>query len=226
MKTKWIIPGKKSLFVIATALSLLCLGGIAHSNPISYSVGSWSQQFPNPDYPTIPLDAPWGPNGYPGDTVTLEGFTGTLELTQGVYTQKVGTLEWLVNYTYNGPVEPWPDVLFNFTANRSITFGVTQYNDALSQTGLLRGNYDYDYLSLNQGPNATFFAEGYKVEVASLALAEKKMDNWSGDAPWTQQSRDIIGTFTVTAVPEPGTIMFLGLTLVGLAGAGRKFIKK
>lgn len=225
MKIKLFISGMRSLFVLAAVLTLLCLGGIAHAG-VSYTVDGWGPtQYPGPVTP--PSTAYWGTNGYPGDTLELVTYTGTLDLTPGSYTQKINTLLWTINYTYAGTAtdpDAWSNLSFNDTASRAISFGLGP-SGSLSQAGLLEVTWANDYLSLSGGPTASFMVEGYKVDVTPLGLARAGGSNFSGDNPWIQPARDIMARFDVVAVPEPGTILFLCLGLVGLAGVQRKFKK-
>lgn len=181
---------------------------------VNYSVaGSGVMHFPSTL--TVPEDAPWGPNGYPGDTVELQTYTGTLDLTPGTSVQKINTLLWTIDYTYGGTPEPWPDMPFNFDISRNISIDAGTA-DALNQTGLLLVNYDNDYLSFSVGSTTSFVVQGYKVEVTPLGLIPQS-GYFDGYNPWVQTSRDMMAIFVVTAVPEPATMCLLvlgGLTML------------
>ena len=71
---------------IALMIAGFALASTAYAATINYTTAGWGPtQFPGPVTP--PANAPWGPNGYPGDTVEIQGFGGTLDLTPGTYTQ-------------------------------------------------------------------------------------------------------------------------------------------
>ncbi|MGA2915778.1 MAG: PEP-CTERM sorting domain-containing protein [Sedimentisphaerales bacterium] len=201
---------KKLIAICAAVIFVMAVS--AGAATVNYTVSGWGPtQFPGPLTP--PEDAPWGPDGYPGDTVELQTYNGTLDLTPGTYVQKINTLLWTVDYTYGGSPEPWPDMFLNDSLTRNMTLGGVP--GALDQTVNLLVNYWYDYLSLDSGPTTTFIVQGYRVDVTPLLLPEKKMNNWSGDNPWTQSPRDIMARFDVI-IPEPATICLLGLGILSL----------
>jgi hypothetical protein len=190
----------KKIILLLAAFVLLCLGGIAHAALISYTVDGWGPtQYPGPLTP--PANAPWGPNGYPGDTVGLTGYTGSLDLTPGTYIQKINTLTWIIDYTYGGSPEPWPDMNFAIAATRNISFGGPSFS--LSQAGNLLVNYFNDYLTFFDGPTTTAYVAGYKIDITPLGLPEVGGSNFGGSNPWSQPSRDVMARFEITAVPSP-----------------------
>jgi hypothetical protein len=205
---------KKIIFI---AVAVVALAGIAKAD-INYTVSGWGPtQFASTTTP--PDNAPWGPNGYPGDTVELQTYTGTLDLTPGISTQKINTLAWKIDYTYGGTEtnpDDWSELLFNFNAVRDISFsGGT--NNPLSQSGSLGVTWENDYLGLAQGSTISVIVQGYRVDITPLALDVVGGSNFSGSNPWIQPSRDIMATFEVTAVPIPATIL-LGLLGLGVGG--------
>lgn len=168
-----------------------------------------------------PADAPWGSSGYPGDTVELQSYTGTFDLTLGTSTQKINSLLWLVNYTYGGTAtdpNAWSDVSFDLNVARQIHIGTE--TATLSQTGLLNASWDNDYLGFASGQTVSLDYQGYHIAVTSLELPSTGASNFDGDAPWTQSAQDMYARFVITtssdmtSAPEPGSIA----ALIGLAG--------
>jgi hypothetical protein len=197
---------------IASLLAILAMAGPAHAALVNYTVGGWFMQFPGPVTP--PANAPWGPNGYPGDIVEFAAYTGTIDLTPGTYTQRINTLQWVIDYTYAGTAtDPtaWSDLAFDFTGIRGMSLG--SGSGSVSQAGHLDVTWDNDYLSLFDGLATTFFTDGYRVEVTPLGLDEVGGTNFSGGNPWTQPSRNVMGRFDVTAVPEPTAAVMIALAL-------------
>ena len=128
-----IMSGMSKLYIVTAVLTLLSAGGIAHAT-ITYTVDGWgSTQYPG--LLTPPADAPWGVDGYPGDTLQLLGFTGTLELGSSV--KQINTLLWTIDYTYGGTPEPWPDMNLAITKARNISLDGGQ-TGSLIQAGNLR----------------------------------------------------------------------------------------
>jgi len=210
--------------VIKNTLSgLLLVAGFAFALPaqavlVSYTVdGVAAQQFTAPT--PAPADAPWGANGYPGDTVALQSYTGTFDLTLGTSIQKINSLAWIVNYTYGGTAtdpNAWSDVSFDFNALRTISIG--EGTATLGQAGSLTAAWDNDYLGLNDGAMVSLYDQGYRIDITPLAVPTTGASSFDGNNPWTQPSQDVYAQFTVTAdpgmtsAPEPGSIA----ALVGL----------
>lgn len=198
-----------------TALTFVTIAAAALAAPalagfVSYSTGGWSQQFPGPL--TAPQNAPWGPDGYPGDTVGFAAHAGSLDLTPGAYDLKINTLQWTINFTYGGASEPWPDMPLAFNAVRSLT--IDGVGGSVNQDGNLLVNYYNDYLSLSDGPAATFYVQGFRVDVTPLGLASVGGSNFDGDPGWVQPTRDVMARFVVTqlpAVPAPGAALLAAI---------------
>jgi hypothetical protein len=212
-----------------TLAAALVIAGLAVALPadaviVNYTVDGWGpQQFPSNI--AVPNDAPWGPNGYPGDTVELQTYTGSFDLVPGSTSQKINTLLWTIDYTYGGAAEPWPDINLSFTAarNMSIDGGPAQ---ALSQTGHLLVNYYNDYLGSDAGPTVTFYVQGYRVDVTPEMVATAGGSNFDGDNPWVQPPQDMMARFDVTAVPEPTTMIAGALLLLPFGASTLRMFRK
>lgn len=216
---------KKVAAICAAVIFVMALS--ANATTVSYTVDELaSTNYPGPH--AVPYGAPHSPTieggdgfGYPGDAVSFEAWAGTLDLTPGIYVQKIGTLSWTVNYTYNGtdnilsndgdPAKggDWPDLLFAINAARSMIIGTA--SGSLSQSGLLKTTWYQDYLGMNEGVITTFYVPGYQIDVKPLGLATVEASNFTGDPGWVQPSQDIYATFVVSEVPEPATMVLLGL---------------
>jgi len=190
---------------------------------VNYTVGgTGSMQFPAETLP--PAGAPWGEDGYPGDTVELQGYTGTLELTPGTYYQKINTLLWIIDYTYGGTEtcwdypDCWSELDFAVNAPRSITIHTS--NGTVSQTGSLECLWDNDYLQFAAGTEVSFSVLDYTVFVTPLAV-ERHGAFWGSantaasdpskapmcDLPCYQPELDVMAKFVVekTVPVEPTT---------------------
>ena len=211
---------KKLTAACAVVISVMAMS--AGAATVGFTVGgSGAIQFPGPVTP--PAGAPHSVDGwgYPGDTVTLTGHSGSFDLVDGAsYSLKINTLLWGVDYTYNGSETAWdypanwPDLTFAIAATRSITIGAATGN--ISQAGNLISTWNDDYLSFSAGPIASLYVQGYRVDITPLALPVADVDNFNGyiDPPeggFPQTSRDVMATFNVTLVPEPATMCLLGL---------------
>lgn len=159
---------------MTVAILGLALAGPAAAVTVSYTVGGTGPlHFPAATPP--PAGAPWGENGYPGDTVELQSFTGSLDLYPGTSVLKINTLHWTIDYTYGGTASCWDypacwsELSFDVNAARSIT--VHTANGALTQTGLLECDWDNDYLGFNGGSTVSFVISGVTVHVTPLAVA-------------------------------------------------------
>jgi hypothetical protein len=218
------------LLVLVAAVALTAGPAVA-AITVSYTVDGWGPTY----YPGNPVPA-GAPHlldgyGYPGDAVGLVTYTDTLNLTPGTYYQKINTLSWDVNYTYNGTDDLWtndtdlprstywPELQFTITAIRSMSFDGGPAA-SISQLGSLRTNWDNDFLGMSEGLTTTFYVPGYQIDVTPLGLSETEVLIWDGSPPCSQPSRDVMARFDVTAIPEPATILVWGLLGVVAAGYG------
>ncbi|MEI6561721.1 MAG: hypothetical protein WCO68_06520 [Verrucomicrobiota bacterium] len=214
------------------ALAALILASPAQATLVAYTVDAVAPlQLASPI--AAPADAPWGANGYPGDTLSLQSYSGGFDLTVGTSIQKINALDWTVNYTYGGTAtdpNAWSDVQSAFTLSRQIQIG--EGTAILTQTGLLTAGWDNDYLHLNAGSTATLYTQGYRIDITTLATpyggagSDGGATTFDGGNPWTQPSQDLYAQFVVTqdsgmaAAPEPGSIAALmGLAALSLGSS-------
>ncbi len=202
---------------------ILMLTGLLLAGPVqavTFSVGGWEDQFPSEL--TVPDWAPHGVDGYPGDTVEFIEHSGEFELVDGaVFDLKINTLLRTIDYTWGGGVteEDWQINYFDFNPTRTISFGGVEMG-SVSQAGHLETRWHNDYLSFAEGTASTFLVEGFQVKVTPLAMAEIHGTDFSGGSPWPQLTRDMMARFELSAVPEPGALLLVGLG-IAVAGAAR-----
>ena len=206
------ISQKISLAILAVVSFAMALP--AHAVVVPYTVDGVTQQLTAPT--PAPVDAPWGANGYPGDTVTLQSYSGTFDLSLGTSIQKINSLLWTVNYTYGGTAtdaNAWSDVSFTLNGTRDIHIGTA--SATLDQTGSLTASWDNDYLGFAAGSTSTIFYDGYKIDITPVAIPSAGATSFDGDNPWVQPSQDVYAQFVVSvdpgvaAAPEPGSIAAL-----------------
>ena len=218
---------RTSAFGVALALAGFAQAWPAHGAlSVEYTVdGVAAQHFPGPVTP--PENSSWGPNGYPGDTVELQSYTGTFDLAVGTSIQKINTLLWNIDYTYAGTatdVEAWSDLSFTVNVPRAIHIGAASGNT--SQNGSLNVTWDNDFLGFNAGSTVTLYVNGYRVDITPLAVSEVGGSNFEGNNPWTQPNRDITARFEVSAVPEPTTMIAGALLLLPLGVSGLRMLRQ
>ena len=176
---------KKLMTICAVVIFVMAMS--AGATTINYTVSGWG---PN-QYPasiTPPANAPWGVDGYPGDTLEMVTYTGTLDLTPGTYNLKINTLNWTIDYTYGGTAtnpDDWSNVFHNITAIRSISFDGGP-SGSLSQTALLENQWANDFLTIDEGATSSFTVGGFQVNVTPLGLDQFGGTNFDGSNPWVQ----------------------------------------
>ena len=197
--------------LVLVAVMGIVIGGSVWAETINYTVSGWGpNQYPS-DTTIGPEGCVWGVDGYPGDTLGMVTYTGTLDLTPGTYELKINTFEWTIDYTYGGTETDcgnWSDVLHNITAVRSISFSGGP-SGSLGQTMVLTNKWDNDYVTIDEGGTASFTVGGYQVDVTPLRVDQFWGTNFSGGNPWTQPGVDIVAKFVVTKLPLiscPGNI--------------------
>ena len=130
----------------------------------------------------------------------------------GTWDAPLGFDEYVGNYVSPGPSTSWTP---------SFTDGVYTVDCDIDVDGLYGGPY-----SFGSGAHAYFDISGSAADMRALNSGLTYLDNTQGGGDgkfdWY-----VKGEITVTAVPEPATMLLLGSGLIGLAGLGRKkFFKK
>lgn len=210
---------------VALAASVAMAGP---SFAVLYTSGTWSSTFPGPYTPPPPNpDNPLPHPSYPGDTVTLLGHSGTLDLVPGSYVKQLNTLDWIIDWTWGGDDAyndegdwdaSWPDLSIDFTMVSDFTIGTA--TGTISQGGRLSINWDNDYVSLFDGPASLFQVDGYNIRVTPLAMAAvggSNFDPWP-IPPWNQPDLNVMARFEVEPVPEPSGLVLTGLRLAFVGG--------
>jgi len=221
--------------IVVVAIVGLAVAWPGHAATVTYTLDGWgavnfpgtAADTPNPAPPNVaagdylPGGYYWGPDGYPGDAVQLQTYTGTLDLTPGTYIQKINTRLWTGYYTYAGdgnpsdPNENWQELYFHFGTTQNMT--IDTVTETLAQPGLLECLWDTDYLSFTNGPTVSFVVQGYQVDVTPLSLPAAPA-GWSGqigDGGVPQPNVDLMAQFTVTQIPEPSVMLLVGTGLMG-----------
>jgi hypothetical protein len=218
---------RKIQIAVITAATLIATAWTANATFVNYTVdGVGPQQFPGPVTP--PAGAPHGQNGYPGDTVELQTYTGSFDLVAGTSIQKINTLLWTIDYTYAGTAtdpNAWSDLSFTLNAARNMTIaGVGPAS--LSQAGSLQVTWDNDYLGLSGGSTVSFYVQGYRVDVTPSMVATTGGSNFADSNPWVQPNQNMMARFDVTAVPEPTTMIAGALLLLPFGASTLRILRK
>jgi hypothetical protein len=191
--------------LVVFALLIFTASAYAGVLTVDYTVGYWGGLPPTYQ----------GEKWY-GDTLEFLTYTGTLTLTPGTQDLKINTFDWIIDASSDGSLDFYP------VAIRTISFDGGP-SGSLSQSGHLAVRPDNDYVNFSDGAMVSFIVQGYKVDVTSLAFSRSGGDNggpsYSG-LPWPQAESDVMAKFEVSAIPEPATMLLLGLG--GLLLARRK----
>jgi hypothetical protein len=183
------------VLVLLTAF-VFCVG-----DTIDYTVSAWGpNQYPAPTTP--PVGAPHGVDGYPGDTLWLDSYSGALDLTPGTYTLGINTFDWTVDYTYGGTAtdpEDWSNITHDITLTRTLTFAGGP-SVTLSQDLLLENTWDNDYVTIDVGGSETVIVGSSSVEITPLAVSRFGATGLCGSAPWQQPGTNLYATFVVTPI--------------------------
>lgn len=193
------------------------LSAPAYAVTVSYTVNGVGPT----SYPSalaVPVDAPNGVNGYPGDTVELQSYTGTFNLTPGTSIQQVNNLLWTIDYTYGGTSEAdWTNPTFAINADRNII--IDSVTGTLHQSGQLVTTWYNDTLSFASGSTLSLLVDGYKVDITPLLLP-----GMTGGDLGAQPQQTMSAQFVVSETPLPATLPLLvsGLGGLGLLGWRKK----
>jgi hypothetical protein len=186
---------KKLMLVVALVTCFLTVP--ASATLVNYTVGNWAG-----------LPPTYAGDLWTGDTLTMDAYTGTLNLTPGSYDLKINTFDWIIDATSYNPTYFYP------TAARSISIDGGPV-DSLSQAGKLSCLPDDDYIDFYDGSAVNFTVQGYNVKVTPLGFSRAGAGPFTG-LPWPQAESDVMARFEVSPVPEPGTLVLLSMAGLGL----------
>ncbi len=181
----------KRILVIFAAL-FFTASSYAGVLTVDYTVGYWGG-----------LPPMFKGDAWTGDTLEFLTYTGTLTLTPGTQTLKINTFDWIIDATTYGSADFYP------TATRTISFAGGP-SGSLSQAGHLAARPENDYVNFSDGAMVSFIVQGYQVDVTPLAF-NRVGETSGGGLPWYQSESDVMARFVVSAVPEPATMLLLGL---------------
>jgi len=152
-------------------------------------------------------------NGFPSDTVEIQSYTGTLDLTPGTVIQQVNTVAWTVDYSADSPPDTFTAAV---PATRDIHFSAV--TGTLSQNGTLNVSPSADTLAFALGSTTTLAVDGWLVSITPLALG-----------PWVRSSlgtatEPLTAEFVISQTPLPAALPLFatGLGFLGLLGWRRK----
>ena len=182
----------KRFMIVLCVAAVVGLASATVQAAISYTVaGLGPTSYPGPVTPPVGSPHIVDGYGYPGDTVELQTYTGSLNLTPGTYTLQINTLLWGVDWTYNGTATAWdypanwPDITNTIYADRSITIGTA--TGSISQSGASKNTWDDDYLSFAAGATTSIYvtdsSELYRVDVTAKSLPVSSVNYFPGGDP-------------------------------------------
>jgi len=130
------------------------------------------------------------------------------------------------------PVKTAPDFTHTYTDSPFMKFMDGGSNEELYLTAILQGNFDGTPFNFTMTPNglvASFDVDGYvldKTSYAKTAYTGTFSATFNGimdiSALTLPQQTPFSATFTLNPVPEPGSVLLMGLGLLGAGIAARR----